>query len=156
MIKIDGLKQDLVNVEISSFLNATGTQHKNTRWIGFQSVEGLAYRLGYGYGPDVLPYLPELRMHLSDVWRKATGHEPLIQLWSFWTEVDEIDAAAERIEKEHPDDTHDLSELAAVVFPETPMIREAVDEWFAAKGIEPTGDRPWQDFRGLEVNGGQR
>ena len=81
------------------------------------------------------------------------GDEPLIQLWSFWTEVDEIDATADRLEKEFPDDTHDLSELAAVVFPETPFIREAVDAWFAVRGIEPTGDRPWQDFRGLEVNG---
>ena len=146
MIKIDGLQQDLINVEISSFLNATGPHYRRTRWIGFQSVEGLAYRLGDGYGPEILPYLPELRLHLSDVWRKTKGNEPLIQLWSFWTEVDEIDAEATRLEKEFPDDTHDLSELAAVVFPEVPFIRKAVDAWFAVRGIKPTGDRPGKIF----------
>ena len=156
MISIEGLQQDCINLEISPFLNRTADNHKHISNRYHQSAEGLAYRLGYGYGDTVQPYLLELRSHLTKIWYQAHAEMPLVQIWGFWSDDDTIQQQVKRCEGAYPDSSHQLSDVAVCVWPEVPLIREAVDRFFAAKGIRPTGDRPWQDFRGLQINGGQR
>ena len=154
MQSINGLQKDSINVEISPFLNATADNHRHIHARYHQSAEGLAYRLGYGYGETVQPYLLELRSHLIEAWYQAHAEMPLMQIWGFWADDDSIQQQVERCEGAYPDDSHELSDVAVCVFPEVPLIREAVDKFFAARGIRATGDRPWQDFRGLQINRG--
>lgn len=137
-----------INLEMSPFLNLTAEDHKIIRPSAHQSIEGLAYLLGY-QGAEVRSHLVELSRHMAQAWYKAHAEMPLHQLWSFWAEDDdfthELEAAELSLDTAHP-----MGDRLVAVYPQTPLTRNAVERFFAGKGLKTTGDRTWKDFYGFQ------
>ena len=151
----DDYKDTPINLELSPFLNLDSAEYKYIRPSAYQNIEGLALLLGYAY-EEVKDVLPELGRHLAGVWYAAHAVLPMHQIYSYWSEDDAFTQEQQDAEASL-DSAHPFADCLVAVYPQTPIIRRAVDSFLSAKGFTASlGDRTWQDWKGFDAEQARR